>query len=123
MKVKVLRAGKFNGYGHKSLGWHEPGAELDIPFGPYLASLVDDGYVQIVGTQAESDAERERAGLRYLLEEAGIDDDEVIDDLFNAGYDSYAALDCASYDELLSIPGVLEDDVDIIRNVVKLVVG
>lgn len=47
MQVQVLRAGVFNGPGHKSLPWANEGAVIEVADGPYAVSLIADGLVAL----------------------------------------------------------------------------
>lgn len=47
MQVQVLRAGVFNGPGHKALPWANEGAVIEVADGPYAVSLIADGLVML----------------------------------------------------------------------------
>ena len=105
MEVRVRVAGLYNGAGHKSLGWHEPGDVVDIPRGPYLDSLFQDGLVEPVGVEDGPVEAKSDPGLWDLLHQRRVHQ-RVIRALMEAGYHSLDAIQAASDEELLALPGV-----------------
>ena len=105
MDVRVKRAGLFNGAGHKSLGWHEPGDIIDIPRGPYLDSLLTDGWVELMdASEPQVDGPADDS-LLHLVDEGKLNR-RVYQVLAAAGYYTLADIRKADDEELLAISGI-----------------
>ncbi|MCI0726426.1 MAG: helix-hairpin-helix domain-containing protein [Chloroflexi bacterium] len=142
MKVRILKAGIYNGPGHKALPWAEEGDVITVATALYANSLMADGLVApyvpptAEGDGDQADDEQEAAGGDDdQEEETGPDGDqaaagkaladlpgigpEIADILIRAGYDTVAKVRAASDQDLLAISGIQKKRLAGIRKALK----